>query len=394
LGKEQPTDARRRTGQAGNPAAPARKHSALKEVEQELERERGRRIAAENALQQLRGRIDERVEAISRLLLQAIDDHGASTHFHNPAVDDEPFGDAVRCWLYNEDCAKHPHGAGFGDRIRICSECETFRGVAIDSFTRAGELLNAVLFLLHQRHRQFMDTQQHLVQSEKLAGLGELAAGLAHEINNPTGIILSRLDCMELDPESLPALIRDDLDVIRRHAERLQRITKSLTSFARRNKVEKRVVVLQDLLYELVEITERTMDKGNIFLRTELPEDPMVAFADPIMVQQVFMNIILNARDAMPNGGTLSIGGAIKTHEIVMTFKDTGSGMAPEVLARVFDPFFTTKETRGTGLGLSVSYGIVKDHGGQIEVESEPGAGALFRVSLPRHRLLTDDIEE
>lgn len=367
--------------------------ASLRQLKQELEHEKQLRAAAEAELQLVRGQVERRLDGMAQVLMRAIDDDGESAHFHNPDLDDGTFDGSARCWLYKDDCDRHEPGADFGQRIRTCSACDAFRHTATDPFSRVGELLNAILFLLRQKHQQFMDTQQQLIQSEKLAGLGELAAGLAHEINNPTGVILSRLDCMELDSQELPALVREDLEVIRRHAERLRRITKSLTSFARRHKVEKRVVILQDLLHELIDITERAMDRGNIFLHNDLPEDPMVAFADPVMIQQVFMNIILNARDAMPNGGELWIRGMIAKDNISMEFSDTGTGMDPLVRDRVFDPFFTTKEARGTGLGLSVSYGIIKDHGGTIDVQSELGMGATFRVVLPRHRLLTDDIE-
>lgn len=372
---------------------PPHEESALeqkaRELESQLAQERKRVRALGRELLRARAGEQQRIEALAQLLADALRDDNHAAHFHNHQIDSAPQGDAARCWLYDLDCPKPPpeeSAVNMGKRIGFCTTCQVFESFVPDVNARLGELVNAVLFLLRRKHAQFADAQQQLVQSEKLAGLGELAAGLAHEINNPTGIILSRLDLIELEnADSLPGPVRDDLQCVRRHAERLRLITKSLTSFARRHKVERRVVVMQALLSELLEIVERTILHHNVALLTDMPEAPMKVFADATMIQQVFMNIILNARDAMPDGGKLRITGTVKGDELVVTFRDEGVGMDQFVRAHVFDPFFTTKDDRGTGLGLSVSYGIIKDHGGRIEVESEPGEGALFRVVLPQH---------
>ncbi|MBX7244230.1 MAG: hypothetical protein K1X53_01955 [Candidatus Sumerlaeaceae bacterium] len=364
----------------------------------ELARERARAAALERELVAVRGETESQLSMLSRVLFNALDEDYEAPHFHNPLldaqnlespVDGPPSADAARCWLSDPNCERVADMDSLGDRIRFCSQCDAFHQATPDTFSRVGELLNGILHLLRDKHLKFTETQQQLVQSEKLAGLGELAAGLAHEINNPVGIILARLDCVELENAGkIPGELAEDLNVIRRHAERLRRITRSLTSFARRHKVEKRVVAVQTVLRELLEMIDRTMQRGNVVISLSVTDDPMPAFADATMVQQVFMNIILNARDAMPNGGELRISAFRRGEELVLEFQDNGMGMEKSVRDRVFDPFFTTKDERGTGLGLSVSYGIIKDHGGSIEVESEPGAGALFRIVLPMHRQL------
>ena len=337
----------------------------------------------EEELRRTQGGTENRMAMLANLLLESIADPEGGAEFFNPAVGSGE-SNINRCWINDPDCERVPDQDNFATRMQTCTECDVFHRLAPDAFTRLGEIINGTIFLLRQKHQQYTDTQQQLIQSEKLAGLGELAAGLAHEINTPTGIILSRLDCMDGD-DVLPETAREDLHVIRRHAERLRRITSSLTSFARRHKIEKKVVVVQELLRELFEILDRTMIKSQVDIKVELPEAPLLTFGDATMLQQVFMNIILNARDAMPAGGQLAIRAAMHDRHVEIEFEDTGIGMEEEVRKRVFDPFFTTKDTRGTGLGLSVSYGIIKDHKGNIEVESEPGQGSLFRVVLTGH---------
>src|SRR5690606_33695637 len=118
----------------------------------------------------------------------------------------------------------------------------------------------------------------------------------------------------------------------------------------------------------LLEITNRMVHKSNVVVETMLPELPMTVFGDGTLIQQVFMNLIINARDAMPDGGELTITGSMTDEHCILEFTDYGIGMDEQTLGKIFDPFFSTKEERGTGLGLSVSYGIIKDHGGQISV--------------------------
>jgi signal transduction histidine kinase len=376
-----------------NGRASASSAARLRALESELAREQKARARLEKQLEATRDGSGDRLESLARFLLDSIEDENFTGQFFNAAIDDLPDGAALRCWLEEGGCPNgRTDGKSLGERMRTCTECDAFQDVAPDPFTRLAELVNSVLFLLRRKHEHLSETRHQLVQSEKLAGLGELAAGLAHEINTPTGIILARLDCMNFDQDHhLPSGLRDDLKVIRRHAERLCRITRSLTAFARRHKIEKREVVLQDLLREVLEITERIVERSKVKIVVEMPGVPMKAFADATMIQQVFMNIMLNARDAMPSGGMLTVRGLPARDEWVIEFEDTGIGMDEYVRERVFDPFFTTKEARGTGLGLSVSYGIVKDHNGRIEVESRPGEGALFRVALPRLQGTTQD---
>ena len=366
--------------------APLTPEQRIAQLEAEVSAERARCQQMELALARAQAGADVKMTGLAQFLLESLTQEGASKSFENPALAHLDNPEEARCWLHDLDCPRVPGLESFGERMERCSECNVFKQSAPDSYTKLGELVNAILFLLERRHTQYRDAQEQLIQSEKLAGLGELAAGLAHEINTPTGIILARLDCMNLDSgDSIPSELKGDLEVIRSHADRLRKLTASLTSFARRHRIEKRPVVLQQVLVELLDIAERLIQKGNIELTAKLPEPLMVAFADGTLIQQVFMNLIINARDAMPDGGRLDISGWSQGNEHVLEFRDTGTGMEPEVMKRIFDPFFTTKDNRGTGLGLSVSYSILKDHAGRIEVDSEQGTGTVFRIILPKY---------
>jgi PAS domain S-box-containing protein len=224
-------------------------------------------------------------------------------------------------------------------------------------------------------------------QAEKLAALGTLAAGLAHELNNPIGILSSRIEIMLLDAESrpLPPEVADDLHVLHRHAQRVARIALGLLSFARQSSGEHAPVDLNNLVEETLFLMEKQVVKEGIAVkRTLAPALPPI-WGDGNALQQVMFNLLTNARDALTRGGEI----AVETAPIEgppggarLVVKDTGPGIPPELLPKIFDPFFTTK-SEGTGLGLSISYGIVRDHKGTVDVQSRPGEGTTFILTFP-----------
>ncbi len=224
-------------------------------------------------------------------------------------------------------------------------------------------------------------------QSEKLAALGTLAAGVAHELNNPIGIISSRIEIMLLDAESdpLPAGVSDDLRVLHRHAHRVARIAQGLLSFARQAPVERGRVDLNTLVEEALLLMEGPMTKRGITLTRKLAPGLAPVWGDANALQQVAINLLTNARDALADGGEIVVetGAAPGQPDAArLVVRDNGPGIAADVVGRIFDPFFTTK-AGGTGLGLSVSYGIVREHKGSLDVESRPGQGTTFTVTLP-----------
>jgi two-component system NtrC family sensor kinase len=227
--------------------------------------------------------------------------------------------------------------------------------------------------------------QARMAQSERLASIGVLAAGVAHEINNPLGGILA-LTALTL--EDLPAgdPRRENLEEVVRQTRRCGEIVKHLLEFSRQHRVSAAELDVNELLEKTLALLERQ----SIFLNVtvERRRDPTLpaVFADAAQLQQVFVNILINAVQAMDERGTITVTTASDAgrEEVVLTFRDTGCGIPPDQLDRIFDPFFTTKESgEGTGLGLSIAYGIVSRHHGTIGVESTPGEGTTFTVRLP-----------
>jgi hypothetical protein len=219
-------------------------------------------------------------------------------------------------------------------------------------------------------------------RAEKLAALGTLAAGLAHELNNPIGIMSSRIEVMLMEGETLPEHAREDLEVLHRQTQRVARITQGLLTFARTSTGEREPVDLNHVVRETLLLAESQITKSGIKVTAELSPDLPAILGDADTLQQVMLNLVTNARDAVDAGGEIRIVTARRDGMIELVVADTGRGIAPEDLARIFDPFFTTKST-GTGLGLSLTHGIVREHGGTIDVESAPGRGTRFVLAFP-----------
>ncbi len=227
--------------------------------------------------------------------------------------------------------------------------------------------------------------QERLLQSEKMASVGQLVSGVAHELNNPlTGVtgfaqlLLNR----NLDEQT-----RRDVETIYSEAERAAKIVQNLLSFARRRKAQKGLVNLNTLLERVLELRSYDLRVKNIDLDLDLDPHLPLTMSDPDQIQQVFFNVITNAEQAMLSAhgkGKLKIRTRAEKGYVLLSFTDDGIGIPAENMRRVFDPFFTTKEGgQGTGLGLTISYGIVDDHAGRIRVESRPNRGATFVVELP-----------
>lgn len=228
-------------------------------------------------------------------------------------------------------------------------------------------------------------TQAQLVHSEKLASLGVLAGGVAHEINNPLMVILGRTELMLMD-EGIPADVRRNLETIRVETERIAEIVAGLLTFARKSRQEKiEKVDVNEVLERTLMLAEHQLAVGNVRVTKELDTTLPPIQANPGQLQQVFMNLIINAHHAMPKGGELCVRtGPVPQRRLFIEIEDSGCGIEEQNLDRIFDPFFTTKEDgKGTGLGLSVSRNIVESHGGMIGVESTVGVGTLFRIVLP-----------
>ncbi len=246
---------------------------------------------------------------------------------------------------------------------------------------------------LGQAYAELQNAEVQLVQSEKMASLGRLVAGVAHEINNPVSFIATsvaplkrRLEkAAETAPKEVANLLAEAQDIVgvmARGAERTAAIVKDLRSFSRLGEASRKSVDL----HEGLEVSLRLLEsrwRDRIAIHRDYGSLPHVE-CDPGQMNQVFMNVLANACDAIRGPGNIWVTTRAAAGTVTVTIRDDGGGMPPEVMSRVFEPFFTTKDVGGgTGLGLSISHGVVAAHGGRIEVESAPGAGATLRIVLP-----------
>ena len=216
--------------------------------------------------------------------------------------------------------------------------------------------------------------QEQLLHSQRMEAVGTLAAGIAHDMNNVLASIRNLASLLDSDP---------DVEQIIAQTERGAALTRGLLAFSRRGQYRKAVVRLGDVLQDVLPLLERTLPKS-IAVRSELALGDACVEADATQLEQVLINLALNAKDAMNGSGTLTIRGTVAGGKAQLLVTDTGCGMDEATRRRVFEPFFTTKKLGdGTGLGLSTVWGIVQSHGGSITVESQPGAGATFAIELP-----------
>jgi two-component system NtrC family sensor kinase len=257
-----------------------------------------------------------------------------------------------------------------------------------DEIAALGRTFNAMAQSLHERDELLKQrTRMQLTRSERLAAVGRLAAGVAHEINNPlTGVLTFSHLLLKESPEN--SRQREDLQTIIEATTRCRDIIRALLNFSRQNEPHKRLSNLNDVLGEALNLTRNQAHLHRVTVTQTLDAALPHIVIDPFQVQEVAVNIILNAIDAMPEGGSLAVstqltdGGRGPWAEFRII--DTGTGIPPEIIDRIFDPFFTTKPPgKGTGLGLAISYGIVTEHGGEIGVTSEPGKGTAVTVRLP-----------
>jgi hypothetical protein len=227
------------------------------------------------------------------------------------------------------------------------------------------------------------ELEQRLVQADKLSSIGLLAAGVAHEVNTPLAVIstYAQMLAKQVAEDSQKSLI---LDKIAKQTFRASEIVNSLLNFSRTSTTSFGDVNLNRVIQETLSLLEHQLQKSGIEVRTELEPDLPPIHGNTGKLQQVFLNLFLNARDAMVSGGKLEVRTWSEAAGARIEVADSGHGIAPEHLHRVYDPFFTTKGARkGTGLGLSVTYGIIQEHGGSIEVANRRGGGARFRIELP-----------
>jgi len=252
------------------------------------------------------------------------------------------------------------------------------------ALSQSGEV-EGVIFIGHDLTRT-RELERRIIQAEKLASLGQLAASVVHEINNPMTAVSTYADALLIRAMVAPSANPGDLEKFRRiveNSERVLRFTRDLVSYARPAQEKPEEIELNAVIQRALSFCEHVVRKHGVTLVTQLGELPRFLAVRQNLVQ-VFVNLITNACHATPAGGTITVSTVRSAEVAVAVVSDTGAGMEPKVAGRVFEPFFTTKpDGKGTGLGLSIVQSIVENHGGQVTVESEVGKGTAFTIRLP-----------
>ena len=238
--------------------------------------------------------------------------------------------------------------------------------------------------------------QEYLIESQRLAAMGQLVAGVAHDINNPLTGIMGYSELLLLN-QGIDGELKRGLEIIRKEAERAAGIVRSLKTFAKKRVHEQKLVNINHIIQETLPIIGKNFDRKNIQIITDLDSNLPTTMADSGQIQQVLMNLLMNAEEAVNSSGTIKIKTEIlddtlsNKQKIRFSVSDDGRGISEEIKSRIFEPFFTTKsEVKGTGLGLSICHGIAAAHEGRIYVESEVDEGTTFFVELP---IITQDVK-
>ncbi|OGP49447.1 MAG: PAS domain-containing sensor histidine kinase [Deltaproteobacteria bacterium RBG_13_43_22] len=234
--------------------------------------------------------------------------------------------------------------------------------------------------------RKLRITQEQLLQSEKLAAMGRLTSQIAHELNNPLYGIMNTLELLktEVSPQSKRRKI---LEMALSETVRLTELLRKMLSFSRPDEEEKQTVDINTIIDEILVLVKKQLQENGVTIASSFSPDLDQVFASKNQLRQVFLNLISNARDAMPEGGTLTVKTSPNKDNIHIEFTDTGIGIDQEIIEKIFDSFFTTKDSiKGVGLGLSVCYGFIKEHGGHIQVSSRIGEGTTFTITLPSYK--------
>ncbi|MDH3783333.1 MAG: ATP-binding protein, partial [Desulfobulbaceae bacterium] len=239
---------------------------------------------------------------------------------------------------------------------------------------------NSLCGRLDKAQRDLDQTMQQAFYSEKMASLGQLTAGIAHEINNPLGGLLNCVKTMQEEPKNLE-LHNRYIPLLDKGLKRIEHIMRQLLNFGRKAPLSFSKVDIDGIIRECFELLEYRLKNVALTLDLNLSENYCI---DVEALRQIIVNTALNAIQAMPEGGSLTVSTERTYTRIVITVEDTGAGIDPAILSKIYDPFFTTKEVgEGTGLGLAVTYALVQQMGGTIAVKSKPGKGTVFNISLP-----------
>jgi signal transduction histidine kinase len=266
--------------------------------------------------------------------------------------------------------------AGRGDlSVRSTERRGDEVGELSDAFNRMMDELESA------REREKVQRAQ-LAHKEKMVAVGTLAAGVAHEVNNPLSGVQACLDNLRAHPDDVDMRERY-FELIRDGLKRIERTVANLLNFSRQREIRPEPTSINHNLRHVAELVGYQLRRANVEVRYDLDRDKALVMADHFQMEQLFLNLVLNALEAMPEGGTLTLRTRVHDGQVIAEVSDTGSGIPEDIRDRIFDPFFTTREVgEGTGLGLAVSDSIVAAHGGVLEMDSKVGEGTTFRVRM------------
>jgi len=284
--------------------------------------------------------------------------------------------------------AKSMSDGDFSARVEIKSRDEI--GELGRVFNEMAEGLKQRTEDMQEAYNKLKDAQEQIIQSEKMASLGRFVAGIAHEINNPLDGIENCVSAILREPDNKKQLI-EYLNLVLESFEKVEAIIKQLKGYSSGYPLHRTRVVLRELLDDSISVMQSSLGKAGIEVKRIYEDRYDIIFGDPVYIKQVFVNIIMNAIDAIPDGGVIEISTKrLHNGSMQIGFKDNGVGISEDNVNRIFEPFFTTKEVgKGTGLGLSVSLGIIQRHGGRIDVQSTEGDGTMIMIELP-----VEDVEQ
>jgi len=258
--------------------------------------------------------------------------------------------------------------------------------------------LRATTAAIQQREQELRDKREQLVQAAKLATLGELTSGVAHELNNPLNNVAlfvgNAIDIVELGVTDKRRILRE-LCQATQQIQKATEIISHLRTFGRAAPAIRESVLLREVIERALSLMQEQLRLRNVEVVLDLGSENPRVLGNAIQREQVFINLLTNARDAVAESPrkAIWITGSLAATRVEIAFADSGYGIPPGLEGRIFDPFFTTKEVgKGTGLGLSITYGIIKEHGGTISVKSQPGHGATFLIQLPLATAETEDM--
>ena len=307
---------------------------------------------------------------------------------HNPArqstdascsIHDAP---GQRCWqvvlLRSGD---HETGDPTGT-IEQCHDCPVYQNARPDRLTELGESFNDLMFLLEEEANKVGTMRAQLLEKEKMVAIGQMAAGIAHEVCNPLSSISSVVQMLKRARSTSPQT--KELEMIETHIQRISTIVRQMVTLSRPNEAKWERAEIDKILDDTLHLIQFDERARNVTIQSDIEEGLPAIRVINGNLGQVFLNLSLNALDAMPGGGKLTFRAWRADDKIIATISDTGEGIDPGIGRRVFEPFFTTKEPgRGTGLGLAVTYSIIRKHDGDIEFHDNPDGGTVFTVTLP-----------